>query len=228
MISTFKYIDRGAEDTIVLVPGWATDCNIFSRLKLRFNYLLPVDLSPMTFEESLLELLQELAISKVSVFGWSLGGFLASEFAVKHPQLIDRLIMVSVREQYNIQELNQIKAHLKKNTKGYLYKFYTSCFLKPENISWFKKNLLKDYCSLFELDYLLNTLDYLAAARIDTEGLKAIERVEFIHGEYDKIAPLEEALQVRKKLTQAGFRIIKDAGHLPFLKEDFNLDEYNG
>ena len=216
-----KYIDRGAQDTMVLIPGWATDYRIFNMLELPFNYLLPLDFSPAVFNEKLIRQLKERSISKVSVFGWSLGGFMASDFAARYPELVDRLILISIRDSYTKEEISHIKDYLRKNKRGYLYKFYTSCFSKDDDISWFRKNLLKEYCEMFNLDYLISTLDYLADRRIDTGPLREIERIEFIHGEHDKIAPIKEARQVLTRLPQAKFIRIENAGHMPFFNKGF-------
>ena len=227
MISTksniFKYIDRGNKDLVVLIPGWATDYRIFNRLDLKFNYLIPVNFYPSTFEKDLLETLKENNITKISLLGWSLGGFLAAEFASKYRDLIDKLILVSIRKRYKKEEITKIKRRLNKNKRGYLYWFYTQCFPEKEKMSYFKKNLLRDYCNGLDLDYLLTTLDYLGSTEIKQEALKGIEKVKIVHGEFDKIAPIQEALDIKNDLLQAEFMTIDKAGHIPFFEDAFNL-----
>ncbi len=216
----FKYLDRGSDKTIVLIPGWATDYRIFDSLNVKFNYLLPLDFSPDTFENVILNALEEKGIEKVSLFGWSLGAFLAAEFSTKHPNLIEELILVSIRKKYKQEEITGIGELLKKSKKGYLYKFYGQCFFKQENLSWFKKNLFKIYCQDFDIKYLLKTLDYLKKAKINTQGLAGIERIKIIHGERDEIAPIDEARGVQERIAGSQFLTIKDSGHIPFLEED--------
>ena len=41
------------------------------------------------------------------------------------------------------------------------------------------------------------------------------------YGEFDNIAPLKEAKKIGDDLSQAKFIVVKEMGHLPFLKEDF-------
>lgn len=221
-LTGFTYIDRDKKDSIVLIPGWATDYRIFDSLDLRFNYLIPIDFYPLNFERSLLEALEKNDIKRISLFGWSLGGFVAAEFASRHRELIVELILISIRKAYKKEELAEIKKYLKKNQKGYLYKFYTECFSKKEEMSWFKEKLLKDYCEGFDLNYLFNTLDYLQGAEIKPESLEGIEKIKIIHGECDRIAPIYEAIDIKNSLKQAEFISIENTGHIPFLKEDFN------
>lgn len=216
----FKYLDRGQQKTILLIPGWATDYRIFNSLNLEFNYLLPLDFSPFTFESSILNALGEQGLEKISLLGWSLGGFLAAELSAKYPNLVEELILVSIRKKYKEAEIARIKELLKKSKKGYLYKFYGQCFSKKISLSWFKKNLLKTYCQQFELEYLLKTLDYLEKSQIDTQALSMIKRVKLIHGESDRIAPIDEAREVQEAIAGAELIIIKDSGHIPFLETD--------
>lgn len=216
----FKYLDRGQQKTIVLIPGWATDYRIFDSLNLKFNYLLPLDFSPSTFESSILNTLGEQGIGKISLLGWSLGGFLAAELSAKYPNLVEELILVSIRKKYKKKEIAGIKELLKKNKKGYLYKFYGQCFSEKISLSWFKKNLLKTYCEQFDLEYLLKTLDYLEKAQINTQELLGIERIKIIHGESDEIAPIDEAREVQEAIAGAELITIKNSGHIPFLEAD--------
>lgn len=218
----FKFRDRGKIDSLVLIPGWASDYRIFETLNLEFNYLIPDMLYPDTFSEGFLKALKENSIKKISLFGWSLGGFLASTFAAKHKDLVDKLILVSVRKKYKEDEIALVRNSLKKNKKGYLYKFYTQCFPKRENMAWFRKNLLKSYCENLNLDYLLTTLDYLGKSTIDTASLKKIEKIKIIHGGNDKIAPIGEARDIAQDIEASDFVSIDTAGHMPFLEGDFS------
>jgi len=205
-----------------LIPGWATDYRIFNSLDLKFNYLIPINFYPFGFGKSLLEILEQKNMAKVSLFGWSLGGFIAAEFATKYVNLVDNLILVSIRKKYDKEKLTAIKRLLKKDKRGYLHKFYTQCFTNQEQMRWFRTNLLKTYCEGFDINYLLDTLDYLQDAQIHYSMFKSIDKLNIIHGEHDRIAPIEEAIEVGNKVRQVKFIPIENAGHMPFWKKDFN------
>lgn len=217
----FKYINRRKDNLLVLIPGWASDQRIFAPLNLRFNYLIPLDFSPFTFEKRLLEALRRDSIERVSLFGWSLGGFVATEFAAKYPDLIDEIILVGIRKRYKREEMAEVRRDLKRSKRGYLYKFYTQCFFNQEQMRWFRKNLLKDYCEQLDLNYLLESLDYLENAEIGPNLLNRLKKLKIIHGEYDSIASIQEARGIKSRLPQARFICIKETGHIPFLKKDF-------
>jgi len=220
--SFFNYIDRGAQTSIVLIPGWATDQRIFSSLALNFNYILPCGFYPAAFAQNLISELVRNKIKKINLFGWSMGGFLAAQFAAKFSNLVDKLILVGVRKKYKRKELLEIKGLLKKNKKAYLYKFYTQCFFQKSQMQWFRQNLLKDYCDKMDLNYLLDTLNYLETLEIKPEFLKSIKQIKIIHGQDDKIAPIDEARAIKNELAQAEFISIKNAGHMVFLSEDLS------
>jgi len=218
----FKYIDRKKSDLLVLVPGWASDWRIFRHLDLEFNYLLPLEFSPFSFEQTLLETLQKNSFKKISLFGWSLGGFLAAEFASKYPDCVEKLILTSVRKRYSSKELKQTRTSLKRNRQDCLHKFYNLCFAKGEDSSWFRQNLLSDYSKGLKTDYLLEGLDYFKNAQLDPASLNRTTKIQIIHGEDDAIAPIDEVKEIKDKLPQAEFIAFKKTGHIPFLKKDLN------
>ena len=228
-VSEFKLIDRGFRDFLVLIPGWATDFRIFNTLKLDYNYLVPVKFEPSNFNAGLTKILKKESIKIISLFGWSLGGFLAQEFALNNHKLIEELLLVSIRKRYELRLLGEIKNQLFKNKRGFLYKFYLECFSNNdlEGLAWFKKNLLRDYCRGLELDYLLAGLDYLSQSELKTDSLARIKKVRIFHGRKDAIAPFAEAVLLRNDLPLADFVSMPGCGHIPFLAGNFR-DKFNG
>ena len=219
--TTFEFIDRGRPDSIVLIPGWATDYRVFNSLELAFNYLVPIRLSPYTFEEALVATLEDNNLGKISLFGWSMGGFLAYEFAIRNISLVDELILVSIRGKYKKEEINKVEQALKVRKKGYLDRFFNDCFY-GNHVPESKKDLFREYCRDMELDYLLNALSYLSKTEIKPELLQQIQKITIIHGEKDRIAPLCEAVEIKDAVDNARFILIEESGHIPFLEENFS------
>jgi len=217
----FKYIERGKEKTIILVPGWATDYRIFDTLDLDFNYIIPVDFHPSSFEKALLVILKDTKLKKVSFLGWSLGGFLAADFASKHPEVTDELILIGIRRKYKKEEIEKARTLLERSKIGYLYKFYSACLPKGSESGIFDKSLFKSYQEELELDYLLESLDYLEKSEINPETLKRFKKIKIIHGEKDTIAPIREVASLKEDLPEADFIKIEKASHMPFLEKEF-------
>ncbi len=227
--SKFKVVKRGFKDTIVLVPGWAADYRIFDSLELNYDYLLPVDFSPANFVDSLSVFLDTLSVGRVSLFGWSQGGFLASDFASRNAEKVNELILTGIRKRYDRESLERVKLKLKKNKKAFLYKFYFDCFSTADNegCKWFRSRLLKEYLDNMSVEQLIEGLDYLSSAMINTEALSGIKKIRIFHGSKDRIAPFNEALEIKSCLPQAEFIRVEGAGHLLFLNPDFK-EKFHG
>ncbi|MDD5155770.1 MAG: alpha/beta hydrolase [Candidatus Omnitrophica bacterium] len=228
--SPFKVLDRGFKKTICLIPGWATDYRIFSLLELDYNYLLPVDFSPVNFKDKLSQLLKEEYPGKISLLGWSQGGFLAADFTLDNPGWIEELILVSMRRHYPACTLEGVRGQLNKSRKAYLYRFYLDCFCDAdkESLSWFRKNLLRDYLSEMRTESLMEGLDYLSGAGLDLGRLASLEKTRFFHGAEDNIAPAAEVAQIQAGLPRAEFIYIKGCGHIPLLSRIFREEFYRG
>jgi pimeloyl-ACP methyl ester carboxylesterase len=212
----FKYVDRGCSRTLLLIPGWAADVRVFDNLALDFNYILSFNSTPFTFKGDLLNYLKKNSIKKISLFGWSLGGFLAVEFASAHKDMVDKLMLAGVRRKYKKSEIIAAREGLRKNKRGYLIKFYNMCFPDREKARPFKESLMNLYCDQFSTAALLDSLSYLEEAEMIPAGLEGINEVKVIHGELDRIAPLEEAKGIARELKNSSLVIVKGQGHMPF------------
>lgn len=223
-------MQRGFKDTLVLIPGWAADFRIFSALELDYDYILPLMASPLEFSDTLADFLNERAIKKVSLFGWSLGGFLALDFALKNYGRIDEVVLLGIRKRFDRKALDAIKQKISKNKKAFLYRFYLECFSESDKqgLEWFRKNLLRDYLNEIELETLSAGLDYFSGASIEPAYFKSLEQVRIFHGSEDKIAPFEEALELAKGSKQVKFISLSGAGHIPFLNTSFKERFQNG
>ena len=219
--TTFKFIDRGYHVTLVLLPGWASDYRVFETMDLAYNYIIPVNFVPTVFKDELLKTLKKHDLIKVSMLGWSMGGFAASEFCEKYSVYVEELILIGIKPKYEPTGLQLIKRYLNKNKKGYLSRFYSQCFHDLKYRDHFKNNIALQYYEDFDLETLIKGLDYLLGSEIKIEYLKTVGKIKIIHGEFDNIAPLKEAKKIGDDLSQAKFIVVKEMGHLPFLKEDF-------
>ena len=232
-MSKFDYVDRAKQKDIVLLPGWATDARVFEKLDINYNYYLPRNFTPCNFEEDIINLMKERNLEKISILGWSLGGFAAADFAAKYPEKMEKLILIGVKKRYDPKDVEKIKQFIKQGKSAYLYKFYNDCFSKEDQDehNWFKQNLQKDYIDSFDINHLINDLDYIVNRPLDLVALKDLD-VFFVHGTEDKIAPVDEIIELKDIIKAAeSYIFIKGAGHAPFLKNpklgDVSLFDYS-
>ena len=226
----FKILERGFKETLVLVPGWATDYRIFSLLDLNYNYIFPEKPDPLDFNDKLLSFLNKKSMGKVSLFGWSMGGFLAVEFALKNSGRVDELILLGIRKSFDPKVLDEVRKKILEDRKAYLSKFYLSFFSEGEGegLAWFRRNLLKGYLEEMSQAGLMAGLDYLSRARIDSGSLASIKRVRVFHGTEDRIAPFKEAEEIKDSLPGLNLVSMPAAGHAVFLSRGFKERFENG
>lgn len=220
--SEFKLLHRGHKDTLMLLPGWATDYRIFTLLDLEYNYLLPYRYSPFSLENELPAVLDKYHLKKISVLGWSLGGFVAGVLGHKYRDRINEITLVGIRKRYEKELLAKTKTLLLENKKAVLYQFYRDCFSSNEQEAflWFKNNLFSNYLAELDLSCLEEGLDYLSTAEIDPLALNKLP-INIIHGEKDKVAPIQETLALKNDLAQVNYFCIKGAGHAVFFNPMF-------
>ncbi len=220
--SVFKILDRGFDKTILLLPGWATDYRIFGTMDLDFNYLMPQEPLSSVAEIDLSAALADMKLNKISILGWSMGGFMAHDIASKHPGKIDEIIFIGIKKEYDKMNIEKVKGYIAKNKRAYLDRFYENFFseYEKEGLAWFKQNLMESYVDGMKPDVLLEGLDYLVANPIKGWGTTGI-KVKFIHGKLDRITPIGEARETKGCFPQASFIAVDGAGHAPFLRKDF-------
>lgn len=86
------------KEKIYLLPGLMTDERLWSRL---IPYMKEYELIHFTlplsedFDEIIEELDKKIGDEKVNLLGFSLGGYVASYFTLKHPNKVKRLFLVS-------------------------------------------------------------------------------------------------------------------------------------
>jgi proline iminopeptidase len=223
-----RFVNKRAANHLVIVPGWAFDHRIFAGLDLPFNYHVFCGPSISSLADDVKELVSRLPAEKISLLGWSKGGFAVCEFAGRNPELVDELFLVGVRRRYDKEELEGMGANLKKNRTACLKRFYRQCFAKEEmeRYQWFKNTLLTDYLETMPMQQLARELDWLGQVEIHPEDLKGIETVKFIHGTADTIAPVEQTRALADSLPQSELITFEQTGHAPFLRDDFKRRVY--
>lgn len=209
----YRFVDRGFKESVLLLPGWATDWRIFDRLNIPFNYVFAEDTGRFKIEE---------IASGLHLLGWSMGGFFGARLAADYPRAFKSLTFVSVRRKYPSEEIDKISVFLRRSPRAYLQRFYAELFsgAEDDNRLWFESALLKDYLDRLRPEDLVKGLDYLRENTFYRDGL-AGQDVTIVHGADDAIAPIEEARQIAQDIPGAKFVKIPGARHLPFMREEF-------
>mgnify|MGYP003337182778 CR=1 FL=1 len=189
---SIKFEDKGAKTTIVFIPGWGTDSSIFKKITGNWNSLYIDNEDPFEFSETLSQALSKHNIHSVILFGFSMGGFMALDYAASAPKSIKKVILTGVRQQYAEEEMKSISKMIKQNKKGFMAAFYKSCFNEIQAYKGFKSKCLPQYLSQFSKSELVFGLHYLADTAITQTQLKKLPKITFCHGKSDNVAPINE------------------------------------
>ena len=170
------------------------------------------------FADDLHSLLRELNIGKVGLIGFSLGSAVALDFAIRYPQMVSSLVLMSsfYRADEHLENIfNQFKNALDKGF-GDFYDLILPMVLCPDVINDNRKNLevLKEFASLSA-----NTQAYIQAcdAGLDFDVEDKLSQIDvptlILAGKYDEITVLESQKELQRKITNSKLIVFDDVKH---------------
>ncbi|HNX81428.1 MAG TPA: alpha/beta hydrolase [Candidatus Omnitrophota bacterium] len=169
-----------------------------------------------------LKFLGNLKISKAHILGHSMGGFIAQEIAIRHPERVDRLILEStsaVSSERNNMLFKKLYVQLvKEGHSEAWFKRWTEWLFAPETlanssfINAFVKNSLT-YCHLQSADGFKAQIKAIASFDLQDEisGIKAKTLV--VEGTYDMLITPEEAQVLARDIPYSSFCLLDGVGH---------------
>jgi len=218
-----EFIVVGEGDpSMVLLPGWATDGRIFEGVLPGVTAVTTGPLRPEGLSHRLALFLDRTARGPVTVVGWSLGGFLAAQFAREYPDRVRRVVLVGIRRKYPEGDVAEVLRSLSADPGVCLSGFYAQCFYPSQMPAYrrFRAGLQAAYLREMNGGALREGLSYLAGTRLSGETLPACP-VAVVHGEDDVIAPFAEAEGVARECGNAMFHLLPGTAHAAFLADGF-------
>lgn len=175
--------------------------------------------------EDTIGLMDALDIEKAHILGTSLGGFIAQEIAISHPERVEKLVLCCTHCGGSKQILPKMEIMQEMMAPGelppeeFIDRILSLCFTEdffksnPDFIEFYKKRALK-----YVIPY--NTyLHQVAANGSFSSGLrlkKIIAPTLIMHGREDVLIPWENAEVLAKRIPTSKAIIIDNAGHLLF------------
>ena len=187
----------------------------------------------------LLDFMDNLGIEKASLIGNSGGGSISAMFSLRHPERVDRLVLVdagglgrSVSWFIRIASLPLVGKILHLHTINSDRALVASIFHKPRPIdpeiarelrrarnSWHTRmavvQAIRAGFNIFGVKKELILLDQLRGLDVP---------LFIVWGEKDGILPVSHALEASKRLPNAKLHIMRDCGHWPHME---NPEEFN-
>ena len=128
--------------------------------------------------------------------------------AYNHPNC-KKVYCFSARPTYPKHEIKLVKNFIINDYINYLKQFYNNCFIsrKPNSWSLYEQKQLNTLTKT----QLLNELQLVSQIQIPELRSLKHSKLQFIHGEKDKIAPLKE---IQSIIDTSQLTILKDCGHI--------------
>jgi len=237
------YVDVGAGPTVILLHGLADDVGVWGAVmpalaaKHRVIALDQVGFGrsdkPLlnyrvsTFVDFLDGFLNELKIKRASLVGNSLGGWVAADFALKHPDRIERLVLsdaagyAALAKTMDPRALNALHLASREDIR-YLgpLTFRDKRFYEDVDLAFKQRVAAGDSYTVSQL------LDSMRRGENVLDGrLGAMEKPTLIlWGRDDKLIPVNFAARFNKEINASRLRIIDGCGHMPHVEcpEKFN------
>ncbi len=183
------------------------------------------------FVIDLLRLMEKLKIEKSILCGLSLGGYIALNAVLKHPDRFDGLILndtqcIADTPEIKENRCNAIISIKEKGVEQYADEiikklFAQETFTKNKNVI----DAVREMIISTPKQSLCNTLHALAERKETCDQLPEINiPVLIMVGQEDKITPIAAAQQMHEKILNSKLEIIQQAGHLSNLE---NLTAFN-
>lgn len=230
-------------ETLTLIHGWGAESAVWSdwatMLSQHFNIVmidLPGfgespgfdDLTDDTLNQHWLDALAEQLPPKTHLLGWSLGGLLAQQLALEHPNKIQSLICMASTPRFvqhdnwqwavNPSIMSDFIKMLGIEYGSVLKRFWKLQLQGSPNARQLMKRLnhhmksrtLPKYSGLIQGLYLLRDID-------NREILTQIEQPTlWLLGEHDPLIPKELVEDLSHMQTQSEVMVLKEASHMPF------------
>src|SRR6187549_3735793 len=177
------------------------------------------------FVIDLLRLMEKLKIEKSILCGLSLGGYIALNAVLKHPDRFDGLILndtqcIADTPEIKENRCNAIISIKEKGVEQYADEIIKKLFAQETFTK--NKNVVDDVKEMIistQKQSLCNTLHALAERKETCDQLPEINiPVLIMVGEEDKITPIAAAQQMHEKILNSKLEIIQHAGHLSNLE----------
>ena len=230
----------GEGSDLVMLHGWGMHAGIWQPVKnqLAENYRLHlVDLpgmgnsegiAPYTLE-NLVDVLSAQFSGGVAVCGWSMGGLVAMQWALSRSQQVHKLALIGATPKFvksktwslgiELEVFRQFAEDVALKYEDTLGRFLALQAYGGETDRASLRVLREHF---FERpspapDILMSGLNIL----LDTDLREAISKINIptlvVHGQYDKLAPIQAGHWLAETLPDSHWRPHKGASHAPFI-----------
>jgi len=240
---SLRYDRVGSGPAVLLIHGWTFNRSVWERqvVALRDRHTaITVDLRghgesshPRTgytiaaMAADLEHLVRALAVPRIALVGWSMGGLIALELAQRRAERVSALAAVCTTaggltdaKNENAVSKDQVaamRANVESDVRGFLREFAPRLF-KQKGASPFLA---------WAVGQMQKTPAHVVAACLDASlaadlrpALKKIKApTAVLHGRHDDVFPIASGEDLKKGIKGATLTVFEESGHIPFLEE---------
>jgi len=202
---------------LLFLPGWGFSGQVLDLAEQLSPWVRPdTPLDPATALPEILAFLTQHHLETIHLVGWSMGAFLAFDFACAFPGKVASLTLLGMRAFWPPSEIEAIHQGLATDSQAFLRDFYRKSLLGyKKEARRFVAEQQEALMASLDMQLLARGLDYLAQWRLPVHALQC--PVSCWHGRRDIIAPVAE----RVVIPGARTLIIEHGGHALFLDREF-------
>ncbi|MFH1020654.1 MAG: alpha/beta hydrolase [Pseudomonadota bacterium] len=202
---------------VLFLPGWGFSGQVLDLAEQTCYWARPdTPLDPATTLPEILAFLAGHHLETIQLVGWSMGAFLAYDFAGAFPAQVTSLTLLGMRAFWPSSEISAIRQGLAADPSAFLRDFYRKSLLGYGKESRrFMAEQQETLMESLDMQVLGRGLDYLAQWRLPAQGVQC--PVFCRHGRRDIIAPVTE----QAVIPGACFTVIEHGGHALFLERGF-------
>jgi 2-hydroxy-6-oxonona-2,4-dienedioate hydrolase len=237
------YVESGSEGpTVILLHGLGADSTIWAANLAALSekthiYAIdqigfgrsdkpPLDYRIATFSDFLYGFMQALKIPKATLVGHSLGGWAAMDFAIQHPEMTDKLILVDAAIKPKSWKngrspVNLNPASLSDTRKTLEFLFYDKSTITDQLVQQLFERRLRN-ADAYTVTRVLEGLEYEEWPAKRLNNVRAATLL--IWGGEDALTQVDDAVSLRKSIPNARLEIVSKSGHMPHIEQpaDFN------
>lgn len=228
-----EFLDQGEGEPVVLLHGlgcsaedWALQMPALSQC---YRVIAPSlkgfggsekprgPVSIMQYADDIVELLDALGIVRAHIVGHSMGGAVALQMAVAHPDRLNSLVVVNAQASFAVRDWRRHLVILTRLLAGgsagmeRLSRFLARRLFPGDGQADLREQMVERYPRNDARAYLA-AVQALAGWSVETLVDRVATPTLVIAGEYD-IAPIERAREFAHRLPRGELRVVPDSGH---------------
>lgn len=184
-------------------------------------------------------LCDQLGLGPCIVVGNSMGGFVAAEIEIRHPERVERACLVAAAgiSVTNLRRRPVLTGARILGALGAASAAQTRIMVSRPRLRWFFTNFVFRYPSRIAADLMYEQLRG-AGTRGFVDAMDALTSYDFrdrlpeiqaptliIWGEHDMLVPVEDANEFERLIPQSRTVILQDTGHVPMLERPLKFNE---